>query len=221
MRPDMVWGLGGKADRIGKRFQAPIYYGEPPPLQQVFVNGYRVFGVPIAPDVRGRARSGVTQPLSLQVKTILASIHPEHIAEMSYVPARENTMALNQSSNAVFIVPKPGVAFEPVRGSFIEEPPLPLREQTETSVDAAHYRERLLGVFDELSGLPIENAAVIDTVTGLRMFTSATGTVSLIYVPDGGSTLRIRKSGYESLLLSVTVSLRDTLPVTVTMLKSK
>lgn len=77
------------------------------------------------------------------------------------------------------------------------------------------YRYRLLGVFDDQSGDPIEGVEVADVLNGNKSLTSKTGTVSLFFLPDGGGIVRLRKVGYEVQTLTVPISPADTTPVTV------
>jgi hypothetical protein len=160
------------------------------------------------------------------VKTVLASIHPEHIAEINYVPPGENTMAVNLSSNALFITLKPGIAYEPVTGSYVVSDPSSTAERaapdsTYSAAGLASYRFRLLGVYDESSGDPIEDVEVVENMSGVRMRSSKTGTVCLWYVPDGDSLVRIQKPGYEPRTLLVAISPKDTVPITLTLAKAK
>jgi hypothetical protein len=82
---------------------------------------------------------------------------------------------------------------------------------------AAAYRGRLLGVFDAATGAPLADVTVTDLVTGMSARTTATGTLSLIYLPDGGSLVRVQKIGYEALSMVVPISPSDTAPLTLVM----
>src|SRR5438445_7848022 len=74
------------------------------------------------------------------------------------------------------------------------------------------YRNRLLGVYDVATGDPIEGAGITDLKSGLTARTTKTGTVSLLFLPEGRSTLRIRKLGFEPVDQPVDISPTDTVP---------
>ncbi len=102
----------------------------------------------------------------------------------------------------------------------------PARAQTDTTarspaVDTTtrRVRIRILGVFDDETGEPIEGADVSDLVSGLTVRTTKTGTVPL-YLADTTTTLiRIKKLGYQQSLFTLRISPRDTIPVTTTLLR--
>lgn len=77
------------------------------------------------------------------------------------------------------------------------------------------YRHRALGVYDRATGDPIEGVGVIEIATGTSAQTTATGTVDLVFLPDGGGMIRIRKLGYRPIEQFVRISPIDTTPVTV------
>jgi hypothetical protein len=79
------------------------------------------------------------------------------------------------------------------------------------------HRLRLLGVYDEQSGNPIEGVKVSDVLSGSSSLTTSTGTVSLVFLPEGGSMIRLQKIGYATQTFSVAISPADTAPLTVMM----
>ena len=82
------------------------------------------------------------------------------------------------------------------------------------------YRYRLLGVFDEATGAPIDSVQVEDMLSGTSSVTSSTGTVSLFFLPDGGSLVRLRKIGYEPQTMMVAIAPADTTPLTMLLAKA-
>jgi hypothetical protein len=76
------------------------------------------------------------------------------------------------------------------------------------------YRHRILGVFN-MDGKPLEGVEVTDVKSGTTALTTATGTVSLAYLPDGGSEVRVRQLGYVPVTQFVRIGPADTTPVTV------
>ena len=78
-----------------------------------------------------------------------------------------------------------------------------------------------MGVFDEATGDVVVGAEVADSTSGTFALTTSTGTVSLAFLPVGNSTLRIHKAGYVDLFLPVSISPRDTLPLTLLLKPAK
>jgi hypothetical protein len=88
---------------------------------------------------------------------------------------------------------------------------------TDTSIKPAStaYRYRVLGVFDDVTGDPLEGVEVSDILTGNKSLTTSTGTVSLLFLPDGGGFIRLRKVGYELQTMPVAIAPSELTPVTV------
>ena len=231
LRPDMVWSRTGKPDRIGQHgstfgrgsipsarsaMQQAAKWGNCPPVQDVWVNGSRIRLIPIDP-LAVRRRQGDAAAINPTIATVLASIRPEHIAEMEYHPCTEHADDLpTRASNAIFVTLKPGVGYVPGTGSYVlatadpgvlhADPSLPLR---------------ILGVYDVDTGEPVADARVVDLATGTFARTTQTGTVSLAFMPAGNWRLGILKAGYDSLTMPIAISPRDSNPVTVVLAHRK
>jgi hypothetical protein len=87
--------------------------------------------------------------------------------------------------------------------------------EAQSSAALPRYRGRLLGVFNAQTGDPIEGAEVLDVLNKTKALTTATGTVTLSFLPDGGSMLRVQKIGFAPYTNVVAISEADTLPITV------
>ncbi len=237
LRPDMIYppqGTGG-FDACG------LFY--------IWVNGRRVVFPPIDAGLAARAaqqrRAARSTPhlgasglarVPVSVQSVLSTIHPEHIEEINYAGCNDFSVEKNYARNAVFVTLKPGVAFEPGQGSFVLDAVSYANARfadsssagigtpgdslpTISATHATSYRSRLLGVFDSASGDPLAGAAVVDSASGTFATTTSTGTVSLAFLPEGTSTIKIRKPGYSDLTMTVSISPRDTTPLTVVVSK--
>jgi hypothetical protein len=169
--------------------------------------------------------------VSVDVQSVLASIHPEHIGEMTFHDCDDFSMRGASTRNALFVVLKPGVAYSPGLGSYVLNEDnstarkwAAARELTKmdsAAAAAAHttrleaFRHRLLGLFDAASGEPIPDVDVVDSTSGSWVRTPPTGIVSLAFLPSGTSTVRLRRVGLLDTLVHVTISPRDTTPITL------
>ena len=202
MKPDI---LEGRAPGCGVR--------------EVWINGQRI----VDPPVNDLAVAHVpklgrppTPPHSIW--SIMWTIKPEHIQEMEYKDCTDTSMPGLHQSSALFVVLKPGVAYEPGRGTYVVGTPKP--KNIVANASGPLYRYRVLGVFDDSTGDPVADAQVVDDASGTMARTTATGTVTLSFLPDGVSSITIRKSGYATQKVDVTISPDDTVPITLLLPKA-
>lgn len=78
---------------------------------------------------------------------------------------------------------------------------------------------RIIGVYDAESGTPVEAAEVMDLASHISALTTSTGTVALSFVDTAGSLMRIRKLGYESIMMPIANS-PGSIPLTVVLKRS-
>jgi hypothetical protein len=90
----------------------------------------------------------------------------------------------------------------------------------DTAAALPAWRMRIMGVYDDRTGEPVEDADVTDVMNGNTARTSSTGTVALAFLPEGGGLVRIKKLGYEMQTMMVTISPTDSLPLTVILKKA-
>ena len=85
----------------------------------------------------------------------------------------------------------------------------------QTPETLAPHRARLLGVYNAQTGDVIVGAEVIDVLSKTTALTTATGTVTLSFLPDGGSMVRVQKVGFEPMTTVIPITPADTLPFMV------
>jgi hypothetical protein len=268
LRPDMIWSRTGQPDRIAAHVTAkgrviPPRNSRPAqdrtfgdcgapanqPVTNIWVNGMRIRDIPVD-SLATLRRTGDGVFISPTIASVLASIKPEHIAEMQYHPCTESQQdAPPHTLNAIMVQLKEGIGFDPGVGSYL----LPTRVNAvanaasalaavSTPVAAATAvgsvplphrpllvgvtpREtptatRILGVFDGDTGDPIADAEVVDVATGTRARTTETGTVALWFLPPGQSQLKIQRAGYAAKTLDVVIATDAAVPITVVLARA-
>ena len=204
----------------------------------VWVNGVWIRS--IATDtVCQTGRRGMLAGLAPGSMQVLCEIQPEHIEQITYADEFNTTVGKPHSDSAIYIVLKQGVAYQPGAKSYvIDESAEDSKSAAARLTRAAHdsagaapappldsaatlptYRYRLLGVFDESTGEPIAGARVTEAKTGDYVTTTVTGTVSLIFLPEGSSQLKITRTGYQELNLTVDIGPNATNGLTLVMKK--
>jgi len=241
LRPDMMNSRGG-----AKACEVP-WTDRTGWIENVFINGKRivlapmdsqyvysrkqslgVFDKPMPRPNPRLSRVGARPPTPSQftqfshmdtVLSILKGIKPEHIAEVTYHDCFDMSVDKNHSDLAMFIVLKPGIGYKPGLGTFVvPEDTTSRRNANAFTVDnLPRYRFRIVGIYDVGTGDPLPNVDVIDSVSGNRVQSTATGTVSLFFVPEGTNTLRLHRAGFRDTTVTVTISPKDTVPLTFVM----
>jgi hypothetical protein len=237
LRPDMMCGrscnpMAGVAARTRNPVRAcpglafsqptrcPVNDAPVSPNTNVWVNGKRLRMV--IPDEMAMARqTGVLSGLMPGTMTVLSEIKPEHISEMTYVDELDASIGKIGSEGGLFIVLKDGVVYEPGKESYIPDVPVKPAPAAPAGSTMPAYRFRLLGVYDAQTGDPIEGAFVTDLTTGTKARTTSTGTVSLAFLAEGTTPVRISKEGYEDLSIGVEISAEAVTPLTLIMSKKK
>jgi len=187
-------------------------------IEEVWVNGRRLPISPydsLDPMIESRRKTlhkpPKSKPVSLAVLKTLSLVKPEHIAEINYRDCMDKSIGKMGDRNAAFITLKPGVAFDLSRGTYVvgQKPPV------------ASFRNRLLGLYDDANGEPLDSAVVLNMANGDRVQTTSTGTVSLAFLPEGKSMIKISKAGYRDFSFEISISPTDTIPLTILLTRIK
>lgn len=166
------------------------------------------------------AAGNPSAPLSTQeaIWSIMWTIRAEHVEQMEYKDCFDTSMPGLHANSALYVVLKPGVAYEPGRGSYVADAG---EHGLARSVDLPEgsnrlpaYRRRVLGVYDPQTGAPIAGVEV-RVRDSTYATTSSDGLTTISFLPPGPSTLRIRKSGFQDLVIDVTITPNDTNPLTL------
>jgi hypothetical protein len=219
------------------RRRCPVADNPNPSLAtNVWVNGVWIRSV-ATDTVCQTGRRGMLAGLLPGSMQVLCEIQPEHIEQITYADEFNTSVGKPHSDSAIYIVLKQGVAYEPGAKSYVVDEPAEPSKKTagarqavaardsvasprDSSAALPTYRYRLLGVFDQDTGDAIAGAHVTEARSGDYVTTTATGTVSLIFLPEGSSLLKITREGYQELDLSVDIGPNATTALTLLMKKA-
>jgi hypothetical protein len=88
--------------------------------------------------------------------------------------------------------------------------------EAQTPAGQPKFLGRIVGVFDDRSGNPLDSVEVSDLTSKSSALTTSTGTLSLFFVDSAGGLLRFRKLGYKPLTMFVENG-SDLAPLTITL----
>lgn len=108
------------------------------------------------------------------------------------------------------------------RGAFAQGGGAPVKSESSQadSAPAPQVRLRLIGVYDEETGEPLESVDVTDFFSGITSRTTKTGTTALILSGTSSTLIRIKKVGYQPITLPIRNRLADTTPITATLIRA-
>ena len=108
------------------------------------------------------------------------------------------------------------------RGAFAQGGGAPVKPESSQadSAPAPQVRLRLIGVYDEETGEPLESVDVTDFFSGITSRTTKTGTTALILSGTSSTLIRIKKVGYQPITLPIRNTLADTTPITATLIRA-
>jgi hypothetical protein len=170
----------------------------------------------------GSAPPGVPPAIPAHVLAVLRSIRPEHVAEMRNAGcapdgAASSDAARGGDDGVLSVVLKPGIAYAPGVGSHAADAP----DRAMPDRPLAPYRSRLLVVYDAVNGEPVAGVEVVHVASGAKGVTGLAGTVALEFLPEGESSVRVARPGYQSIELPVTISPADDRPITLLLRRAR
>ena len=119
----------------------------------------------------------------------------------------------------VYVTLKPGTHYAPGKGVWVDS--LPMRDagkMADSGKALRVARGKLIGVYDEVSGDPLEGVEIKDLSNGMAVQTSVTGTASLFFTRTDVTMLGLSKLGYRPMTMTIGDPWADTIPITVTMM---
>ena len=207
LRPETVRGLVGAPQNHGPRrtppppraphpgltpnFTAEIdprnrrLANDCPPVQRVWVNGARVLFPPV-----------FTNKVSVWTDHMIANEMKDSVIQIleSIRPEHVEEMVFHECNDMSVGLPLSNNAI------FVTLKPGIVYEQGTGSV---------------VRDSPRSGVDVSDVPSGARALTTETGTVSLMFLPDGWSLVRLKRDGYETQTLSVAIAPEVMTPLTV------
>ncbi len=158
------------------------------------------------------------RPIPSDMMSVLRQVKYDAIDEIRYIRCYDKSIAADDfpAVGHIYVTLRPTFAFDLKRGTFPKEVSARLAATKGDTTPLRPASARLMGVYDAAQGTPIEDAEVVNLLNGYSARTTRTGTVALGFVDPTGSLIRIQRTGYAPLVLTVTNHPGD-VPLTVTL----
>ncbi|MFI5229715.1 MAG: carboxypeptidase-like regulatory domain-containing protein [Gemmatimonadales bacterium] len=151
----------------------------------------------------------------------LADFPPEQIAYVQFVDCFDRSLddADHPGARHVYVTLKPGAHYTPGGGVQIDSSAMHDAGTVADSGKALRVaRGKVIGIYDEVSGDPIDGVEVKDVASGMFVHTTVTGTASLFFARTDATMLGLSKLGYRPMTMLIGDPWADTIPITVTMM---
>ena len=151
----------------------------------------------------------------------LSDFPADRIAYVQFVDCFDRSLEDNDHPGArhVYITLKPNAHYSPGGGVQLDSSAVRDAGKMADSGRAVRVpRGKLLGVYDEVSGDPIDGVEVKDIGTGMSVHTTVTGTAALFFARTDATMLGLSKLGYRPMTMMIGDPWSDSIPITVTLM---
>ena len=149
----------------------------------------------------------------------LSRIPSDQVLYVQFVPCYDRSIDDDHPGAAhIYVTLKPGAHYNVAGGLDLDSMETRDAGKMADSGKALRVlRGKLVGVYDDVSGDPIEGATITDVASGMRVQTTNTGTASLFFARTDVTMLGFTKTGYRPMTMVIGDPWADTIPLTVTM----
>ena len=147
----------------------------------------------------------------------LSDFPADQIAYIQFVDCFDRSLEDNDHPGArhVYVTLKPNVHYSPGRGVQFDSSAVRDAGKMADSGKALRVaRGKLIGVYDEVSGDPIDGVEIKDIATGMSVHTTVTGTAALFFARTDATMLGLSKLGYRPMTMMIGDPWSDSIPIT-------
>ena len=150
----------------------------------------------------------------------LSDFPADKIAYVQFVDCFDRALEDDDHPGArhVYVTLKPNVHYSPARGVQIDSAAFADAGKPDSGKALRVARGKLIGVYDEVSGDPIDGVEVKDIATGMSVHTTVTGTAALFFARTDATMLGLSKLGYRPMTMMIGDPWSDSIPITVTLM---
>ncbi len=151
----------------------------------------------------------------------LRQFPPDAVLYIQFVECFDRSIDENDHPGArhTYVTLKPGVHYTTSHGLSIDSMATrDVGKMADSGKAIRGARGKLIGIYDEVSGDPLDNVEIKDVATGLSVRTTETGTAALFFARTDATMLGLSKLGYRPMTMLINDPWADTIPLTVTLM---